>query len=140
MLLTFKLCDYGNDETETVASLQWAKQKPELIAIGTSKGDLEVWDTKAMKKLHQINTSERRIASLTWNGDMLYSGTRDGEIQCRDIRDFSKSARKLIAHEQEVGVKIRKKDNGNIQIQTSGVQIKNVTKQWYVAFYISVMK
>ena len=120
--------------------MQWAKHKPELIAIGTSKGDLQVWDTKAMKKLHQINTSERRIASLTWNGDMLYSGTREGEIQCRDIRDFSKSARKLIAHEQEVGVKIRKKDNGNIQIQTSGVQIKNVTKQWYAAFNISVMK
>ena len=88
--------------------MQWAKHKPELIAIGTSKGDLEVWDTKAMKKLHQINTSERRIASLTWNGDMIYSGTREGEIQCRDIRDFSKSARKLIAHEQEVGVKIRR--------------------------------
>lgn len=96
-----KLCDLGIDNSETVTSVQWA-ERGDLLAIGTHKGMLQIWDTHAQKKIYDIKIHDVRIGCLAWNGETICSGSRDRLIIYRDIRDIQKSERKLNAHRQEV--------------------------------------
>lgn len=99
-----------------------------LVAVGTHKGFVQIWDAAAGKKLavlegHTARVGERAgrhgrgrgaaggaqgltlpsAGALAWNADQLSSGSRDRMILQRDIRSPPLQAeRRLQGHRQEV--------------------------------------
>jgi len=76
-----------------------------LVAVGTHKGFVQVWDTSAGKKITQLQGHSARVGALAWNGDQLSSGSRDRIILQRDVRSASAGSnpdKKLAGHKQEV--------------------------------------
>jgi cell division cycle 20-like protein 1 (cofactor of APC complex) len=71
-----KLCDLGSESTETVTSVQWS-ERGDLLAVGTHKGHLQIWDTHAQKMLHNMRIHEMRVGCLAWNDSSICSGSRD---------------------------------------------------------------
>uniref|UniRef100_A0A0K0E6E4 Fizzy-related protein homolog n=1 Tax=Strongyloides stercoralis TaxID=6248 RepID=A0A0K0E6E4_STRER len=95
-----KLCDLAS-EADTVTSVQWT-EKGDLLAVGTNKGTLQVWDVQANKKVNDVLGHSARIGCLAWNNDVICSGSRDRFIIQRDMRVPNGNERKLAAHRQEV--------------------------------------
>jgi cell division cycle 20-like protein 1 (cofactor of APC complex) len=74
-----------------------------LVAVGTHRGYVQVWDVAASKKLNVLEGHSARVGALAWNGDSLSSGSRDRLILQRDIRTPPQiPARRLEGHRQEV--------------------------------------
>ncbi|MEQ2161883.1 Fizzy- protein, partial [Goodea atripinnis] len=100
-----------------------------LVAVGTHKGYVQIWDAAAGKKLSVLEGHTARVAvmsvlnscpvnhlplrpallvfllpgALAWNADQLSSGSRDRVILQRDIRAPPlQSERRLQGHRQEV--------------------------------------
>nr|CAB3247799.1 fizzy-related protein homolog [Phallusia mammillata] len=100
-----RLCDLVS-EGDTVTSVNWS-DRGNLVAVGTHKGYVQVWDASAGKRIIQLEGHSARVGALAWNGDQLSSGSRDRTILQRDIRSYSAVAgntadRKLAGHKQEV--------------------------------------
>nr|XP_015220790.1 PREDICTED: fizzy-related protein homolog [Lepisosteus oculatus] len=74
-----------------------------LVAVGTHKGFVQIWDAAAGKKLSTLEGHTARVGALAWNADQLSSGSRDRMILQRDIRTPPlQSERRLQGHRQEV--------------------------------------
>ncbi|XP_061549285.1 fizzy-related protein homolog isoform X2 [Phyllopteryx taeniolatus] len=74
-----------------------------LVAVGTHKGYVQIWDSAAGKKLSALEGHTARVGALAWNADQLSSGSRDRVILQRDIRAPPlQSERRLQGHRQEV--------------------------------------
>ncbi|KAJ7418972.1 Fizzy-related protein like protein [Pitangus sulphuratus] len=74
-----------------------------LVAVGTHKGFVQIWDAAAGKKLSMLEGHTARVGALAWNADQLSSGSRDRMILQRDIRTPPlQSERRLQGHRQEV--------------------------------------
>jgi cell division cycle 20-like protein 1 (cofactor of APC complex) len=74
-----------------------------LVAVGTHRGYVQVWDVAASKKLNVLEGHSARVGALAWNGDSLSSGSRDRLILQRDIRMPPLTpVRRLEGHRQEV--------------------------------------
>nr|XP_026691443.1 fizzy-related protein homolog isoform X2 [Ciona intestinalis] len=100
-----RLCDLGSEE-DSVTSVNW-NDRGNLVAVGTHKGYVQVWDALANKKIKQLEGHTARVGALAWNGEQLSSGSRDRIILQRDIRSASavtpgNSDKKLAGHRQEV--------------------------------------
>ena len=57
-----------------------------LVAVGTHRGYVQVWDVAASKRVNVLEGHSARVGALAWNGDMLSSGSRDRLILQRDVR------------------------------------------------------
>jgi len=96
-----KLCDLSSRE-DSVSSVAWS-EKGNYIAVGTFKGDVQIWDAGAAKLLNTLPGHSARVGALAWNHDLLCSGSRDRNVFLRDIRAPSyEGERKLTGHKQEV--------------------------------------
>uniref|UniRef100_A0A3B3ZT36 Fizzy-related protein homolog n=1 Tax=Periophthalmus magnuspinnatus TaxID=409849 RepID=A0A3B3ZT36_9GOBI len=74
-----------------------------LVAVGTHKGYVQIWDAGAGKKLFALEGHTARVGALAWNADQLSSGSRDRMILQRDVRTPPlQSERRLQGHRQEV--------------------------------------
>ena len=74
-----------------------------LVAVGTHKGYVQVWDVAAAKRVNVLEGHTARVGALAWNGDSLSSGSRDRLILQRDIRTPAiQPERKFVGHRQEV--------------------------------------
>lgn len=74
-----------------------------LVAVGTHRGLVQVWDVAANKRLTTLEGHTARVGALAWNGDILSSGSRDRHIFQRDVRGPPhQSERRLVGHRQEV--------------------------------------
>lgn len=93
-----RLCDLASDG-DTVNSVAW-NEKGQYVAVGTSKGHVQIWDSVASKRVRTIEGHQMRVGALAWNGDQLSSGSRDRIILQRDIR--GQGERKLMGHRQEI--------------------------------------
>lgn len=97
-----KLTDYEDPLNQIVTSVVWSNNG-DLIGVGTSKGAVEVWDAATQKMLLKRTDHTGRASSLSWNGDILFSGSKDRSICVNDIRQPSvPPMRRLKYHEQEV--------------------------------------
>jgi len=96
-----RLCDLSGD-SDTVTSVSWS-ERGHVVAVGTHKGLVQVWDVTANKKLSQLEGHSARVGALAWNGDILSSGSRDRLIFQRDARTPNiVPERRLGGHRQEV--------------------------------------
>lgn len=96
-----RLCDLSADG-DTVTSVSWA-ERGHLVAVGTHKGYVQVWDVTGNKCVSVLEGHSARVGALAWNGDILSSGSRDRLILQRDVRTPSLTPeRRLGGHRQEV--------------------------------------
>uniref|UniRef100_A0A3B3RQ84 Fizzy and cell division cycle 20 related 1 n=1 Tax=Paramormyrops kingsleyae TaxID=1676925 RepID=A0A3B3RQ84_9TELE len=73
-----------------------------LVAVGTHKGYVQIWDAAGGRKLSSLDGHSARVGALAWNGDQLSSGSRDRVILQRDVRTPPSAERRLQGHRQEV--------------------------------------
>jgi len=95
-----KLCDLAESE-DIVTSVSWA-QRGTHLAVGTNKGEVQLWDTIKVKKVRTMSGHTARVGTLAWTGPILASGSRDRLIFLRDVREKSAFTSRLNAHRQEV--------------------------------------
>ena len=95
-----KLCDLSVSE-DTVTGVSWA-QRGTHLAVGTNKGEVQLWDTTKCKKVRSMTGHTARVGTLAWTGPILASGSRDRLIYLRDVRVQSPFTDKLSNHRQEV--------------------------------------
>lgn len=104
-----RLCNLA--QKDKVTSLNWIGSGTHL-AIGTSKGLVEIWDATKMKCVRTMTGHNLRVSSLAWNEHILSSGSRDRTILNRDVRVESHYINKFETHKQEVcGLKWNVEEN-----------------------------
>ncbi|KAL5269841.1 hypothetical protein ACHWQZ_G003343 [Mnemiopsis leidyi] len=96
-----RLCDLSC-EGDTVTSVGWSDRSSNILAVGTNRGCVQLWDTQAQKRTAIFESHESRAGALAWNGDLLCSGSRDRFIIQRDVRTPPHQFKKLTGHKQEV--------------------------------------
>ena len=70
---------------EYVCSVKWVSEGA-YLAVGSSTGEVQLWDATAMKRSRTMRGLESRVASLSWNQWVLSGGSRAGQIQHSDVR------------------------------------------------------
>lgn len=104
-----RLCNLTNKDK--VTSLNWIGTGTHL-AIGTSKGLVEIWDATRIKCIRTMTGHSLRVSSLAWNEHILSSGSRDRTILNRDVRIEDHYVNKFDNHKQEVcGLKWNVEEN-----------------------------
>ena len=76
---------YRTPAGENIASLSWLK-KTNYIALGTEHSMVQVWDAERLTCVREMQSHAGRVGSLAWNGPLLSSGSRDGQIHHHDVR------------------------------------------------------
>jgi len=71
---------------DSISSLNW-NQQGSHIAIGTSKGTVELWDATKHCRINEYSNHSARVSSVAWADNMLASGSRDRTIKMRDMRE-----------------------------------------------------
>lgn len=94
-----KLCDLGPDDT--VTSVSWT-QRGTHLAVGTNKGEVQIWDATHCRKLRTMTGHRGRVGTMAWNGYILSTGSRDHHILHRDVRQQVHFMARLQGHRQEV--------------------------------------
>ncbi|CAK9037070.1 Protein FIZZY-RELATED 2 (Cell cycle switch protein CCS52A1) [Durusdinium trenchii] len=94
-----KLCDLGADDA--VTSVSWT-QRGAHLAVGTNKGEVQIWDSSQCRKLRTMSGHLGRVGTMAWNGYVLSTGSRDHHILHRDVRQPAPFMSKLHGHRQEV--------------------------------------
>merc|ERR1712232_865423 len=61
-----KLCDLGTSE-DAVTSVAWA-QRGTHLAVGTNRGEVQLWDTLQRKKVRSMAGHSSRVGALAWTG------------------------------------------------------------------------
>lgn len=99
-----KLCTLSNNH---ITSVNWM-QNGTTIAVGNTEGSVLLYDATKLKCTRTLSGHTARVGCLSWNGNLIASGSRDRTILSRDIRvPYSDqldhhSIVKLSAHKQEV--------------------------------------
>ena len=95
-----KLCDLEATD-DAVTSVAWT-QRGTHLAVGTNRGEVQLWDTIQSKKVRSMAGHSSRVGALAWIGPVLASGSRDRLIYLRDVRVQASYTDKLSNHKQEV--------------------------------------
>lgn len=88
-------------EGEYVCSLKWIGEG-NYLAVGTSNGEVQLWDIEASKRSRVMAGHRSRVSSLAWNQYIVSSGARDGAILHSDVRIANHEVSSSIVHTQEV--------------------------------------
>ena len=87
-----------------VSSLIWSNEGDKL-AVGHSLGGVEIYDINKKKLISNYNGHKGRVGVVSWNGNIISSGSKDCNIITRDIRCKNNSENiiiKFLGHTQEV--------------------------------------
>ena len=84
-----------------ITSLRWAKDSNHL-AVGTNEGEVQLWDVEKRKQVRSMQGHMARVGSLSWNGHILASGSRDTSIFLHDVRLQQHHTTTFQHHTQEV--------------------------------------
>ncbi|KAK3005130.1 hypothetical protein RJ639_017854 [Escallonia herrerae] len=94
-----KLCDLGPNDG--VCSVQWTREGS-YISIGTSLGQVQIWDGTQCKRVRTMSGHQTRTGVLAWSSRILSSGSRDRNILQHDLRVSNDFVSKLVGHKSEV--------------------------------------
>jgi cell division cycle protein 20 (cofactor of APC complex) len=80
--------------------------QPDIVALGTTKGIVQIWDVQA-KKITMNWTTTKEISAMRWNGPVLTIGGLKGTIRHYDIRinpipKMKEQARKVTRHQAPI--------------------------------------
>ncbi|XP_031792858.1 cell division cycle protein 20 homolog B [Sarcophilus harrisii] len=68
-----------------ISSISWIKEGG-YLAIGTSEGEVQLWDVMTKKRLRNMVGHISVVGALSWNHCVLSSGSRLGRIHHYDVR------------------------------------------------------
>ena len=93
-----------NNEAMTAAYVSSVKWSPvsSFLAVGTSSAQVELWDVRKQVRLRVMDCSGSRVGSLSWNGNTLSTGSRDGTLCHHDVRVADHLFMQTQHHEQEI--------------------------------------
>ncbi|GLB44511.1 putative WD40 repeats [Lyophyllum shimeji] len=79
--------------------------QPDIVALGTSKGLIQIWDVKARKKISSWTT--KSVTAMRWNGPVLTVGGMKGTIRHYDTRiaptsKMKEQVRKVTRHQSRI--------------------------------------
>ncbi|XP_033125629.1 cell division cycle protein 20 homolog isoform X2 [Anneissia japonica] len=86
---------------EYIASVSWIPEG-NYLAVGTSNGDVQLWDIEQQKRLRNMSGHAARVSALSWNSYILSSGSRSGKIHHHDVRVANHHVGTLENHVQEI--------------------------------------
>ncbi|ONI24926.1 hypothetical protein PRUPE_2G269500 [Prunus persica] len=90
-----------DDLNDFPSSVAWS-QDAKTVAVGFRRSKLQLWDAETSKLVRSLENHKDRIASITWNGHTLTSGSRDKSIINHDVRAGSNVTCRLRTHTEEV--------------------------------------
>lgn len=85
-----------------ITSLSWMNMRKDTLAIGLENGDIEIWDTNLVKRIRTLQGHVQRVSSLSWNNNILSTGSLDSSILNHDIRDKNHIIERFQYHTKEV--------------------------------------
>ncbi|XP_078445456.1 FIZZY-related 3 [Wolffia australiana] len=94
-----KLCNLG--PRDSVCGVQWTREGS-YLAIGTSLGEVQIWDGARGKRIRSMRGHQTRAGVLAWSSCVLSSGSRDKNILQHDLRVSSDYVSKFVGHRSEV--------------------------------------
>jgi len=107
-----------------VASVSWM-DSGRYLAVGTARADLILYDVEAQKRVRVLRGHRGRVTSLSWNGYMLSSGSRDTTVRNWDVRVREAETSRFRGHVQEVcGLKWQ--PTGNLCASGSNDNLLNI--------------
>ncbi|OXB80159.1 UNVERIFIED_CONTAM: hypothetical protein H355_011617 [Colinus virginianus] len=74
-----------NSSSKYISSLAWIKEGT-CLAIGTSDGEVQLWDIERKRRLRNMFGHLSVVGALSWNHYILSSGSRLGSIHHHDVR------------------------------------------------------
>ena len=93
-----------NNENKYVSSLIWSEDGDRL-AVGNSYGQVEIYDINQKELISTFKGHSSRVGVVSWNRNLISSGSKDYSIITRDTRCPDKEEniiKKFIGHQQEV--------------------------------------
>lgn len=80
-----------------ISCLKWTGEGAHL-AVGTSTGELQIWDLASSRQLRSLRSHGGRLGAMAWQQHILSSGAADSEIQHHDVRMREHLTARLKAH------------------------------------------
>jgi cell division cycle protein 20 (cofactor of APC complex) len=90
-----------DDRANVVTGVCW-HSNGETLSVGTNDSQVQIWDTKTQKLIRTITGHTGRVGAMSWNNDVLASGSRDATIRLHDIRTPGHVSVHTNGHLQEV--------------------------------------
>ncbi|KJA24956.1 hypothetical protein HYPSUDRAFT_38340 [Hypholoma sublateritium FD-334 SS-4] len=91
--------------TDTYGTIRGLECSGETLALGTSKGKIQIWDIQA-KKLNLCWSTSQDITALAWNRSVLTVGSSNGRIRHYDTRlaagKVRAQAKKVTRHARQI--------------------------------------
>ena len=107
-LFTYDILEQNNTQNENnnkyVSSLIWSEDGDKL-AVGNSFGLVELYDINKKELISSFKGHSYRVGVVSWNKNIISSGSKDYSIITRDIRckdNDENIIRKFYGHQQEV--------------------------------------
>jgi len=72
------------------------------LAIGLEDGTVEIWDTNTCDLIRTLGGHSQRVSSLSWNSNILSTGSLDSSIINHDIRAHDHIVSRFEDHTKEV--------------------------------------
>ncbi|KAI0085522.1 WD40 repeat-like protein [Irpex rosettiformis] len=100
------LCEVDKIAYGRPRSVQWSVISPTKLALGTTLGNVQLWDVNEKKVLHSWKDEDMdSVGGMDWNNELLAVGLDNGAVNLYDDRQ-SDSVNRLTLHQSKVhGVK-----------------------------------
>ncbi|XP_052774449.1 cell division cycle protein 20 homolog [Mya arenaria] len=84
-----------------IGAVAWVAEG-NILGVGTSAGEVQLWDVAQQKRLRNMAGHAARVGSLSWNSYVVSSGSRSGAIHHHDVRVAQHHVGTFTGHSQEV--------------------------------------
>ena len=103
LLMTYESNNTTSEDSfnNNITSLSWM-QNGLFLGIGLPDGNIQLWDINKKMKIREIEAHNNRVSCLSWNDNILSSGSKDRYIKNFDIRNKYPEISKIKKHKQEI--------------------------------------
>ena len=103
LLMTYESNNITSEDSfiNNITSLSWM-QNGLFLGIGLPDGNIQFWDINKKIKIREIEAHNNRVSCLSWNDNILSSGSKDRYIKNFDIRMKCPEISKIKRHKQEI--------------------------------------
>ena len=104
LLMTYEnnnMTSEDSNNNNNITSVSWM-QNGFYLGIGLPDGIIQLWDINKKIKLREIEAHNKRVSCLSWNNNILSSGSKDAYIKNFDIRLKYPEISKIKKHKQEI--------------------------------------